>query len=93
MFGEKHVDHLMTVLSNHYTISSDCTGSRYLGLDLDWDHEKHKVHLSMLLYVQEALTRFHHSSPPSRNTNLTPMPEEPMGKKHIMQQQSTIPNS
>ena len=60
---KQHVDHLMTVLSNHYTISSNWTSSRYLGLDLDWDYEKHEVHLSMLLYVQEALTRFHHSSP------------------------------
>ena len=59
--GEQHVDHLMTVLSNHYTISSDWTGSRYLGLDLDWDYEKHKVHLSMLTYVQDVLTRFRHS--------------------------------
>ena len=62
-FGEQHVDHLTTVLSNHYTISSDWTGPRYLGLDLDWDCEKHKVYLSMLLYVQYALTHFHHSRP------------------------------
>ena len=46
--GEQHVDHLMTVLSSHYTISSDWTGSRYLGIDLDWDYEKLEVHLSML---------------------------------------------
>ena len=37
--GEQHVDHLMTFLSNHYTIYSNWTGSRYLGLDLDWDYE------------------------------------------------------
>ena len=36
--GKQHVDHLMTVLSNHCTISSDWTGSRYLGLDLYWDY-------------------------------------------------------
>ena len=36
--GEQHVDYLMTALSNHYTISSYCTGSHYLGLDLDWDY-------------------------------------------------------
>ena len=53
----------MTVLRNHYTISSNWTGSRYLGLDLDWDYEKHEVLLSMLSYVQDALTRFHHSRP------------------------------
>ena len=46
--GKNHVEHLMTVLSNHYTISSDWTGSRYLCLDLDWDYEKREVHLYML---------------------------------------------
>ena len=53
----------MTVLSNHYTISSDWTGSRYLGIDLDWHYEKREVHLYILSYVQDALTRFHQSRP------------------------------
>ena len=61
--GKQHVNHLMTVLRNHYTISRNWTGSRYLGLDLDWDYEKHEVHLSMISYVQDALTRLHHSRP------------------------------
>ena len=33
--GEQNVDHLMTVLSSHYTIFGNWTGSRYLGIDLD----------------------------------------------------------
>ena len=53
----------MTVLSIHYTISSDWTVSRYLGIDLDWDYENCEVYLSMLSYMQDALTRFHHSRP------------------------------
>ena len=53
----------MTVLSSHYTISSNWTGSRYLGIDLDWDYEKREDHLSMLSYVKYSLTRFHHSLP------------------------------
>ena len=61
--GKQHVDHLMTVLSSQYTISSYWTGSRYLGIDPDWEYEKREVHLSMLSYVQDALTRFHHSHP------------------------------
>ena len=51
----------MTVLSSHCTISSDWTGSSYLGIDLDWDYEKREFHLSMLSYVQDKLTNFHHS--------------------------------
>ena len=53
----------MTVLSSHYTISSDWTGSRYFGTDLDWDYGKCEVNLSMISYVQEALTLFHTSHP------------------------------
>ena len=62
----------MTVLSSHYTISSDWTGSRYLDIDLDWDYEKRKFHLSMLSYVQDALTRFHSSFP--QNPQHQPFP-------------------
>ena len=67
-FGVKYVckqqvGHRMTVLSSHYTISSNWIGSCDLGIDLDWDYEKREAHLSMLSYVQDALTRFHHSCP------------------------------
>ena len=70
--GEQHVDHLMTVLSSHYTIFNDWNNSPYLGLDLDWDYEKRKIHLSILSYVQDALTRFHHSLPHKPQHHLYP---------------------
>ena len=53
----------MTVLRSFYTNSSDWTGSRYLGIDLEWDYEEREVHLSMLSYVQDTLTHFNHSRP------------------------------
>ena len=46
--GKQHAEHLMTVLRDHCKISSDWKGKRYLGMDLDWDYENCKVHLSML---------------------------------------------
>ena len=33
--GKQHADHLIAVLKEHYTISQDWKGQRYLGLDLD----------------------------------------------------------
>ena len=42
----------MTVLKKHYTVSHYWEGKRYLGIDLDWDYERRKVHISMLLYVK-----------------------------------------
>ena len=32
-------------------------------MDIDWDHTNSEVHLSMLSYVQDALTLFHHAHP------------------------------
>ena len=61
--GKIHADHLLTVLQTHYKISRDWSGKRYLGLDLDWDYVQHKVHISMLTYVADALKRFHHQQP------------------------------
>ena len=53
----------MSVLEKHYTIYNDWEGNSYLGIELDWDYERCKVHLSMILYVKEALIRFNHSIP------------------------------
>ena len=53
----------MTFLEQHYTISHDCNGKRYLGIDLDWDYDEWKFHFSMLKYVKEALIRFNHAVP------------------------------
>ena len=53
----------MSVLREHYKISHNWMGKRYFGLDLDWDYGHHKVHLSMLLYVTDALTVFGHNNP------------------------------
>ena len=61
--GEQHADHLLDILQEHYTISNDWSGSRYLVMYIDWDYARQEVHLSMLSYVQDALKRFHHDLP------------------------------
>ena len=33
--GKQHAEHLMQVLTEHYTIAHDWTGAKYLGIDLD----------------------------------------------------------
>jgi len=45
--GHKHVNHLLTVLKEHCTITTNWTGMRYIGITLDWDYTKWQVHLSM----------------------------------------------
>ena len=61
--GKHHAEYLMSVLREHYKISHDWKGKRYLGMDLDWDYVHRKVHLSMMLYVIDALTKFRHDNP------------------------------
>jgi hypothetical protein len=61
--GKEHVHHLLQVLRQDYKIEKDWEGTRYrmyLGITLDWDYTKRKVHLSMPSYVENALARFGH---------------------------------
>jgi hypothetical protein len=68
-FGIKYTDkadadHLMSVLSKEYVLKTDWTGSKYCGLTLTWDYDKHTVDISMPGYIERALLRFAHPHPP-----------------------------
>ena len=58
-----HAEHLMSVLRESYKISNDWKGKKYLGLYLDWEYIHRKLHLSMMSYVTDSLTRFRHNNP------------------------------
>ena len=45
------------MLRQDYKIEEDWEGTRYLGITLDWDYTKCKVHLSMPGYVEKAQAR------------------------------------
>ena len=62
-FGRKHAEHLQAVIAKYYKMSTDWTGSRYIGIILDWDYEHKKVHLSMPGYVAKALEQYQHHKP------------------------------
>ena len=53
----------MSVLKEHYEISEDWEGKKYVGLTFDWDYEKQRVHVSMPWYVDHALIFFKHGTP------------------------------
>ena len=61
--GKEHARHLISVLKEHYEISEDWEGKKYVGLTFDWDYEKKRVHVSMPGYVDHALIRFKHGTP------------------------------
>jgi hypothetical protein len=57
------VEHLMAALKKDYTATEDWTGTKYLGLTIEWEYEKGQVHLWMPGYVSKALLRFNHKNP------------------------------
>ena len=64
--NKRDADHLMTVLKQHYAITEDWKGERYIGMHLRWDYKGKKVHLAMPGYVEKALKEFHHELPRRR---------------------------
>ena len=61
--GIEHARHLESVIREHYDLTTDWNGGRYLGLTIDWDYERRQVHLSMPEYIPDALKRFKHTRP------------------------------
>ena len=62
-FGIKYinvadVEHLFTVLRKLYVITTDMTGSAYIGLTIRHDLQKHTIKISIPGYVRKAITRF-----------------------------------
>jgi hypothetical protein len=61
--GKEHAQHLEQVSRQKYRITSDWTGSLYVGLTLQWNYKASTVDLSMPGYVAKALERFQHPTP------------------------------
>eukprot|EP00804_Cyclotella_cryptica_P003427 CCRYP_018557-RA/>CCRYP_018557-RA protein AED:0.40 eAED:0.42 QI:0/0/0/1/0/0/5/0/472 len=40
--GREHADHLYQALCQHYNVTTDWTGDRYIGIHLRWDYVKHQ---------------------------------------------------
>jgi hypothetical protein len=74
--GQEHPQHLLAVLQEHYTVTTDWNGSRYIGITLDWDYAKRRVHLSMPGYVEKALRQFQHPKP--KTPQHAPFPTTPI---------------
>ncbi len=56
--GKEHAMHLNSILKQHYEISEDWTGSKYIGVTFEWDYHNRRVHLSMPGYISKASQRF-----------------------------------
>jgi len=67
-FGVKYTSkadaqHLIDALQEDYQITIDWTSAKYIGIMLDWDYVRCKVHLTMPKYIAKALECFQHPKP------------------------------
>ena len=58
--SNRHAHHLINILKQYYEVAQDWKGTKYAGINLDWDYIKRAVHLSIPGYVKDALIRFKH---------------------------------
>ena len=70
-FGVKYVnkedaEHLESALKSNYPITTDWSGNKYIGINLDWNYKKKEMRTSMPGYVKKALKQFNHSMQSSR---------------------------
>jgi len=78
--GKEHAEHLINALGD-YEVEIDWEGKKYGGIDLDFDYEKRKVHLSMLGYVPKACKRFQHMLPKTKQDSPYPSVKPNYGAK------------
>eukprot|EP00956_Cyclotella_meneghiniana_P007284 scaffold9923_cov20-Cyclotella_meneghiniana.AAC.2 len=75
--GKEHADHLKRVLEEHYKVTADWAGERYVGIHLKWDYDRRQCHLYMPGYVKKSLIQFGHKLEENLKQN-QPFPHTPI---------------
>jgi hypothetical protein len=60
---QRHANHLLQVLQQHYTVTTDWTGTKFAGIDLAWNYDKRTCRLSMRNYINDLLIKYNHPKP------------------------------
>ncbi len=65
--GKQHAEHLANVLKQYHDISEDWEGTKFAGINLDWNyatkHSERSCRLSMKDYIRNLLLKFDHPLP------------------------------
>ena len=69
---KEDLDHLIQMLEKLHDVSVDLEGKEFVKIQLDWDYENRKVHLSMAPYLQKALQQFDNIVPSKRQDSPYP---------------------
>ncbi len=89
--GLHHAEHLFAALRELYTITVDYTGSKYVGMTIEFDRSARTVSLSMPGYVEKALARF--GVPPKKHATDSPSLYIPPSYGARVQQMTTVDSS
>jgi hypothetical protein len=90
--GREHAEHLMECIKNNYNTSSDCNGSAYCGLPLEWDYKSRTVDLSIPGYIKASLHKYQHAAPARpEHAPLTWNPPIYGAKTQYMEDETTSP--
>jgi len=60
---KRHADHLLEALQQDYKVTTDWTGTKFAGIDIEWDYKKRTCRLSMKGYIDEVLLKYDHPRP------------------------------
>ena len=61
--GKRHAKHLLASLQKNYKVTTDWSGSKFAGIDIEWDYNKRTCRLSMKNYIDELLIKYEHPKP------------------------------
>lgn len=80
-FSREDLDHLVDSLKKYYEVKVDPEGRELVKIELDWDYENKKVHLSMKPYLDKLLRQFNNVVPKKRQDSPFPHVEPKYGAK------------
>ena len=89
--GQEHANHLKQVLEQHYKVTTDWSGARYIGVHLIWDYQKRRVHLHMPGYVKQALKQLGHIKGKQQNQPFSHTPVQYGAKKQYATEDTSPP--
>ena len=80
-FSKEDLDHLVNSLKKYYEVKVDPEGRELVKIELDWDYQNKKVHLSMKPYPDKLLRQFDKVIPSKRKDSPFPHIEPKYGSK------------
>jgi hypothetical protein len=61
--GKRHAEHLLTTHQDHYTVTTNWTGSKFANIDVAWDYNKRTCRTTMPGYIDAVQKHFGHPNP------------------------------